>query len=137
LVGATGFMFSTTLIAWLPWTFGSTIALLPLLFALVDRLRARADRRLVAALALVIALDGLAGYPQAALQALAVTAAWTLARVPWEAGALPFLVRVGGGAALGAALTAGPGPPAPPFNPRRTPLPVSRTGEPPPPLAPP
>ena len=105
-VGATGFMFSTTLIAWLPWTFGSTIALLPLLFALVDRLRARAERRLVAALALVVALDGLAGYPQAALQALAVTAAWTLARVPWEAGALPFLVRVGGGAALGAALTA-------------------------------
>jgi hypothetical protein len=105
-VGATGFMFSTTLIAWLPWTFGSTIALLPLLFALVDRLRARADRRLVAALALVIALDGLAGYPQAALQALAVTAAWTLARVPWDAGTLPFLARVGAGAALGAALTA-------------------------------
>src|SRR5262245_52084661 len=105
-IGATGFMFSTTLIAWLPWTFASTIALLPLLFGLVDRLRARGDRRLVAALALVVALDAVAGYPQAALQALAVTAAWMLARVPWDTGALPFLARVGAGAGLGAALTA-------------------------------
>lgn len=105
-VGATGFMFSTTLIAWLPWTFASTIALLPLLFGLIDRLRARGDRRLVALLALVVALDGLAGYPQATLQALAATAAWTLARVPWGAGALPFLARVGAGVALGGGLTA-------------------------------
>ena len=105
-VGATGFMFSTTLIAWLPWTFASTIALLPLLFGLVNRLRAHGDRRIVALLALVVALDGLAGYPQATLQALAATAAWALARVPWEAGALPFLARVGASVALGAALTA-------------------------------
>jgi hypothetical protein len=105
-VGATGFMFSTTLIAWLPWTFASTIVLLPLLFGLVDRLRAGGDRRLVALLAITVALDGLAGYPQAAMQALAVMAAWTLARAPWSAGALPFLARVATGVVLGGALTA-------------------------------
>ena len=105
-VGAAGFMFSTTLIAWLPWTLGSTMPFLPLLFGLVDRLRARGDRRLVALLALAVALDVLAGYPQAALQALAATAAWALARAPWRAGAAPFLARVAGGVALGAALTA-------------------------------
>jgi len=105
-VGAAGFMFSTTLIAWLPWTLGSTMPFLPLLFGLVDRLRARGDRRLVALLALAVALDVLAGYPQAALQALAATAAWALARAPWRAGAAPFLARVVGGVALGAALTA-------------------------------
>src|SRR5262245_22721203 len=105
-VGATGFMFSTTLIAWLPWTFASTMVLLPLLFGVVDRLRTGGDRRLVALLAIVVALDGLAGYPQAAMQALAATTAWTLARAPWRAGALSFLARVGAGVALGGALTA-------------------------------
>jgi hypothetical protein len=105
-VGAAGFMLSTTLIAWLPWTFASTIPFLPILFGLVDRLRARGGRRLVALLALAVALDVLAGYPQAALQALAATAAWTLARAPWGAGATPFLARVVAGAVLGGALTA-------------------------------
>ena len=105
-IGATGFAFSTTLIAWLPWTFASTMVLLPLLFGVVDRLRTRGDRRLVALLAITVALEGLAGYPQAALQALAATAAWTLARTPWDAGAVPFLARAGAGVALGAALTA-------------------------------
>src|SRR3989441_3398430 len=50
-VGAAGFMLSTTLIAWLPWTLASTMPFLPLLAGLVDRLRARGDRRLVALLA--------------------------------------------------------------------------------------
>jgi hypothetical protein len=105
-VGAAGFMLSTTLIAWLPWTLASTMPFLPLLFGLVDRLRARGDRRLVALLALAVALDLVAGYPQATLQALAATAAWALARAPWRAGAAPFLARVAAGVALGGALTA-------------------------------
>src|SRR5262249_16712283 len=87
-------------------TFGRPLVLLALLFGVVDRLRVRGDRRLVALLAIVVALDGLAGYPQAAMQALAVTAAWTLAIAPWRAGALPFLGRAGAGVALGGALTA-------------------------------
>ncbi len=105
-VGAAGFMLSTTLIAWLPWTLASTMPFLPLLFGLVDRLRARGDRRLVALLALAVALDLVAGYPQATLQALAATAAWALARAPWRVGAAPFLARVAAGVALGGALTA-------------------------------
>jgi hypothetical protein len=104
--GATGFMLSTTLIGWLPWTFAGTMPFLPLLFGLVERLRAGGDRRRVALLALAVALDLLAGYPQGALQALAATAAWTLARAPWRAGAAGFLARVAAGGALGAALTA-------------------------------
>jgi len=111
-VGATAFMFSTTVIAWLPWTFASTMPFLPVLFGLVDRIRARGDRRLVALLALAVALDLLAGYPQAALQALAATAAWALARAPWRAGAPAFLARVVGGVALGVALTAAQALPA-------------------------
>src|SRR5439155_753975 len=71
-----------------------------------DRLRARGDRRLVALLALAVALDLVAGYPQAALQALAAVAAWALARAPWRAGAGPFLARVAAGVTLGGALTA-------------------------------
>ena len=105
-VGGAGFMLSTTLIAWLPWTLASTMPFLPLLFALVDRLRVRGDRRLVALLALAVALDLVAGYPQAALQALAAVAAWTLARAPWRAGAPPFLAGVAAGVSLGGALTA-------------------------------
>ncbi len=105
-VGAAGFMLSTTLIAWLPWTLASTMPFLPLLAGLVDRLRARGDRRLVALLALAVALDLVAGYPQAALQALAAVAAWALARAPWRAGAGPFLARVAAGVTLGGALTA-------------------------------
>ena len=105
-VGATGFMFSTTLIAWLPWTIASTMLFLPLLFGLVERLRASVDRRVVALLALVVALDLLAGYPQATLQAFAATAAWTLARAPWRTGAGRFLAAVAAAFALGGALTA-------------------------------
>src|SRR5213594_1491676 len=105
-VGAAGFMLSTTLIAWLPWTLASTMPFLPLLAGLVDRLRARGDRRLVALLALAVALDLVAGYPQAALQALAAIVAWAVARAPWRAGAGPFLARVAAGVTLGGALTA-------------------------------
>src|SRR5207247_1717579 len=105
-----GFMLSTTLIAWLPWTLASTMPFLPLLAGLVDRLRARGDRRLVALLALAVALDLVAGYPQAALQALAAIAAWALARAPWRAGAGPFLARVAAGVTLGGGLTAAPAP---------------------------
>src|SRR5439155_340933 len=59
-----------------------------------------------------VALDLLAGYPQAALQALAATAAWALARARWRAGAPAFLARVVGGVALGVALTAAQALPA-------------------------
>ncbi len=111
-VGAAGFMLSTTLVAWLPWTLASTMPFLPLLVGLVDRLRERPDRRLVAWLALAVALDLVAGYPQAALPALAATAAWTLARAPWRARPAPFLARVACGVGLGVALAAAQALPA-------------------------
>jgi hypothetical protein len=111
-VGAAGFMLSTTLIAWLPWTFASTLPFVPLLFGLVDRLCRRGDRRLVALLAAAVALDLVAGYPQAAAQTLVATAAWTLARTPRRVSTVPFLLRVAAGVALGGALAAAQALPA-------------------------
>jgi len=84
-VGAAGFMLSTTLIAWLPWTFASTMPFLPLLFGLVDRLRERADRRLVALLALASRSTSSPAIRRRRFQALAAVAAWTLARAPVDA----------------------------------------------------
>jgi hypothetical protein len=105
-VGAAGYMLSSTLIAWLPWTLASTMVFVPLLFALVERLAQRGGGRDVALLALAVGLDVLAGYPQAAMHALLATAAWALARAPWRAGASGFLVRAAAAGALGVALGA-------------------------------
>ena len=72
-IGAAGYMLSSTLIAWLPWTFATTMVFVPLLFALVERLTQRGAPRDVALLALAVGLDVLAGYPQATLHALLAT----------------------------------------------------------------
>ena len=105
-VGAAGYMLSSTLIAWLPWTFATTMVFVPLLFALVERLARRRQPRDIGLLALAVGLDVLAGYPQATMHALLATAAWTLARAPWGAGAAGFLARVAAAVALGGALAA-------------------------------
>lgn len=102
--GALGFMLSSTLVSWLPWTFGSTMLFIPLLFGVIDRLRATGDRRWVAALAVVVALDVLAGYPQGALHALLAAGAWALARAP--GGGVRFVAQAAVGVGLGVALTA-------------------------------
>ncbi|MEX2147892.1 MAG: YfhO family protein [Candidatus Rokuibacteriota bacterium] len=104
LTGALGFMLSSTLVTWLPWTFGSTMLFIPLLFGVIDRLRATGRRRWVAALAVVVALDVLAGYPQGAFHALLAAGAWALARAP--GGGARFLMQAAAGGALGVALSA-------------------------------
>lgn len=102
--GALGFMLGSTLVAWMPWTFASTMLFIPLLFGVIDRLRVTGDRRFVAVLALVVALDVLAGYPQGTLHALLAAGAWALARAP--GGGVRFLARAAAGAGLGVALAA-------------------------------
>jgi len=104
LVGALGFEFSTTLVGWIGWAFGSTIAVLPLLFGAVERVREPGRRRDVAVLALAAALHVLAGYPQATLHALLAVSAWTLARA--RGADRGFLARCLLGGALGLAMTA-------------------------------
>jgi hypothetical protein len=103
LVGALGYEFSTSLVGWVGWAFGSSIALIPLLFGAVERAR-EPGRRAVALLAVVVALHVLAGYPQATAQALLATAAWALARAPGADRV--FLARCAAGVALGIGLAA-------------------------------
>jgi hypothetical protein len=103
LIGALGFECSTTLAGWVGWAFGSSIAVLPLLFGALERAR-QPGRRGVALLAVAVALDVLAGYPQATLHGLLVAGAWALARAPGADRA--FLARAAGGAALGVGLAA-------------------------------
>jgi hypothetical protein len=105
LVGALGYMLSSTLIGWLHWTFASTMLFLPLLFGVVTRLRDRGGARWLAALGLVAGLAMLAGYPQAAFHAFVAAGAWALvlARGP---GGGRFLARCAAGMALGTGLAA-------------------------------
>jgi hypothetical protein len=103
LIGALGYECSTTLVGWVGWVFGSSIALFPLLFGALERVRAP-GRRGVALLAVVVALDVLAGYPQATLHGLLAAGAWALARARGADRA--FLLRAAAGAGLGVAMAA-------------------------------
>jgi hypothetical protein len=105
-IGGAGFMLSTTLIAWLPWTYSTTMVFLPVLFGLVERLAERVDRRRVALLALALAGDVLAGYPPSAFHGLLATAAWAMVRAPWRTGVVRYLAGLTAGASLGAGLSA-------------------------------
>src|SRR5262245_28731143 len=104
LIGALGFEFSTTLVGWVGWALGSTIMFTPLLFGAVERLRPPGRWRWIVALALIVALDLLAGYPQTTFLALLATGAWALARARdadhW------FLMRCASGVTLGVGLAA-------------------------------
>ena len=104
LIGAVGFEFSTTLVGWVGWAFGSTIMFVPLLFGAVERLRERGRWHWMVVLALVVALDLFAGYPQSAFHALLAAGAWALARA--RSADRWFLVRCLTGAVLGAGLAA-------------------------------
>jgi hypothetical protein len=105
-MGGAGFMLSTTLIAWLPWTYSTTMVFLPVLFGLVERLAERVDGRRVALLALALAGDVLAGYPPSAFHGLLATAAWALIRAPWRTQAVRYFGGLTAAALLGAALSA-------------------------------
>ena len=105
LTGAWTFMLSATVIGWLQWTLAATLLLLPALLAATERLRRAPERRASAVLALIVALDVLAGYPQGALHGLIVTTAWALARSR-GAGGLGFVARYAAGVGLGLAVAA-------------------------------
>ncbi|MGH7357081.1 MAG: YfhO family protein, partial [Candidatus Rokuibacteriota bacterium] len=104
LPGALGFMLSSTMIGWLHWPYGSTMIFLPLLFGLVERLRQGAGRGAVAALALTLGLDLVAGYPQGPLHGALAAGAWALVRA--RGAPRRFLARCAAGALLGGALAA-------------------------------
>jgi len=99
LMGATSFMFSGLLVVWLQWSYASTLIFFPLLFAAVEWLRIRAGHRPMAILALAVALDAFAGYPQGLLLGLVSAGTWALYRA-WGAGPR-FLVRCGVAVVLG------------------------------------
>jgi membrane protein YfhO len=105
LTGSWTFMLSATVIGWLQWTLASTLMFLPALLAATERLRRAPGRRTMAVLALLVALDLCAGYPQATLHALIVTTAWALTRCV-GAGAPTFVARYAGSVALGLSLAA-------------------------------
>jgi len=104
LVGALGFMLGSPMISWLQWTYSNATMLIPALFAAVEHLRQQATGRRVALLAVVVAFQLLAGYPQGSFHALLATAAWTLARAPGAPGG--FLLRSVAAAALGGGVAA-------------------------------
>ena len=104
--GGAGFMLSTTLIAWLPWTYSTTMVFLPILFGLVERLAQGVTTRRLALLALALGGDVLAGYPPSAFHGLLATAAWALVRAPWRAGPVGYFGALATAAVLGAALSA-------------------------------
>lgn len=101
LAGSLAFMFSGVLVVWLQWSFGNAMIVLPLLFGMTERLRERRDPRTVGGLALVVALEIFAGYPQTGSQGFLVAAFWALYRAwgadkPWG-----FLARFAAGMGLG------------------------------------
>jgi hypothetical protein len=104
LIGAWTFMLSATVIGWLQWTLASTLMFLPALLAATERLRLRPGWRTTAVLALIVAFDVFAGYPQGTLHALVVTTVWALCRLP--GGRLPFAARYALGVALGLGVAA-------------------------------
>lgn len=105
VTGALAFMLNGALIGWLQWTFASSMIFLPLIFGLIERLRQSPRPRLVAGLAVVIALDLLAGYPQGVFHALLAGTGWALVRA-WKGGGLRFLGRYAVGVVLGVLLAA-------------------------------
>lgn len=106
VTGALAFMLNGALIGWLQWTFASTMIFLPLIFGLIERLRQSCRPRLVAGLALAVALALLAGYPQGVFQTLVAGTGWAFARAWSTDGAMRFLGRYAGGVLLGALLAA-------------------------------
>ena len=105
-IAACGFMLSAPVIGWLQWTFASTFLCLPLLLGAIKRLRERRELRALVLVAVVVTLDVLAGYPQAAAQALVVATAWALVLAARAGGGLGFLARYAAAVALGLGLAA-------------------------------
>jgi hypothetical protein len=106
-LAALSFMLSAVLVVWLQWTFASTIALMPLVLGLTERLRQRGQWRGVSGLAVAVAADLFAGYPLGALYGLAVATVWALVGAGSAlGGAVRFLGRFGVAIGLGFSLAA-------------------------------
>jgi hypothetical protein len=106
LFGALVYQGSAVLSVWLEWSYGNAIAVLPLLFGAVERLRTRPGLRPVAWLALAVMLEVVAGYPQLAALGVVVAVAWAIVRGAGDARSIDYLGRLSLGLALGAALAA-------------------------------
>lgn len=106
LVGALAFQLSGPMVGWLLWPFSSTMIFLPLLFGLAERLRSAPGARPVALIAITVALDLFAGYPQGAFQDVLAATAWMLMRAVGAGAPIALLLRWTGGVTLGAALAA-------------------------------
>jgi hypothetical protein len=99
LMGAVTFMLNGTLIAWLQWSYSSTLMFFPLLFGAVEYSRTREGTRSIALLALIAAVAVFAGYPQGTVLGLLAATAWALYRTP--GGGMRFLARYALGIGLG------------------------------------
>lgn len=106
LTGALAFQLSGPMVGWLLWPFSSTLIFLPLLFGLAERLRGAGGARPVALIAVTVALDLFAGYPQGAFQDAAAATVWVLMRAVSAGAPIALLLRWAGGVTLGAALAA-------------------------------
>src|SRR5687767_1372275 len=104
VTGALGFMLGSQMVTWLHWTFSNVIMLTPALFAAVERLRMAATPGRTATLAVIVAMELLAGYPQGSFHAALATGVWTLVRAR---GAAPgFLWCTTAAAVLGGGVAA-------------------------------
>ena len=106
LIGALAFQLSGPMVGWLLWPFSSTMIFLPLLFGLAQRLRGASGAREIALIAVAVALDLVAGYPQGAFQDVVAATAWTAMLAIGAAAPIALLLRWAGGVTLGAALAA-------------------------------
>src|SRR6185436_19290430 len=104
--GALVYQGSAVLSVWLEWSYANAIAVLPLLFGAVERLRTRPGLRPVAWLALAVGLQVAAGYPQLAALGLAIVVLWALTRGAGDAPWPDYLGRLALGLSLGAAVVA-------------------------------
>lgn len=106
LVAASGFMLSGVMAVWLHWTYANAIALAPVLLAVTERLRRRADATSVAWLAVCVALLAFAGYPQGAALATLLAGTWALVRARAAPQPRRFVLAWAAGVALGVAAAA-------------------------------
>ena len=106
-LAAVTFMLNGSLAAWLQWSNSTPGVVLPLLFALTERLRQYAGGRAIAWLAAAVAIDVLAGYPQGTALGLVSVTAWAILRARGAPGGAPWFVgRYAGAVALGLGLAA-------------------------------
>ena len=109
LFGSVAFAFSFTLVPWLLFPLTSVIPLWPWALFAIERMREPAvRRRATAALALVLALELLAGHPESVVLGALFTALWLGCRAAWRDVERPgqLLLRTLGAAAIAVGLTA-------------------------------